>query len=330
MGKGKYNNFGELMKNIFDPLFEATRDPAAHPELHIMLSHIGAFDSVDDESVYDELLLLPTTTSPFEFNKKENPPYSYWCFYMAMNLKTLNRLREKRGLNTFWFKPHCGESGQVHHLATSFLLADSINHGVNLIQNEVLQYLYYITQIGLALCPMSNDSLFLKLKHSPVKKFHKIGMRMSLNTDDPLQFHTTDNPLVEEYLVSSKVFELSVTDLAEMTRSSVLMSSFDHDTKSRWLGPNYWLKCRVASNCPDFSNLSMIRAAFRQQALLRELRYIIYKAAALRSQSGYFPDLQVKLKDIIALADQTFHIQGDCEFYKPDKWVDIEALKRRI
>ena len=50
-------------------------------------------------------------TPPSEYTKKENPPYSYWCYHIYANLYALNRLRESRGLNTFLFKPHCGESG---------------------------------------------------------------------------------------------------------------------------------------------------------------------------------------------------------------------------
>lgn len=35
-----------------------------------------------------------------------------------------------QGLNTFEYRPHCGEAGDYDHLAASFLLADKINHGL--------------------------------------------------------------------------------------------------------------------------------------------------------------------------------------------------------
>lgn len=66
-----------------------------------------------------------------------------------------------RGLNTFTFRPHCGESGNVDHLACAFLVADGINHGIKLIRTPVLQYLYYLEQIGLAMSPLSNNKLIL-------------------------------------------------------------------------------------------------------------------------------------------------------------------------
>ena len=83
------------------------------------------------------------------------------------------------GLNTIKFKPHCGEAGPRHHLATSYLLADSINHGWRLDLEPSLQYLYYCSQIGLGLCPLSNDALFIGLKKSPVGKFLRRGLNVS-------------------------------------------------------------------------------------------------------------------------------------------------------
>ena len=38
------------LDNLFRPLFEATIDPASHPDLHSFLQYVIGFDSVDDES----------------------------------------------------------------------------------------------------------------------------------------------------------------------------------------------------------------------------------------------------------------------------------------
>jgi len=99
-------------------------------------------------------------------------------------------------LNTFSFAPHCGEAGQRHHCASAFLVADSINHGIKIAASPVFKYLYYCVRLGMALCPMSNDKLFVRLKDSPIGEFQKIGLNISLNTDDPLQFHQTNDPLL--------------------------------------------------------------------------------------------------------------------------------------
>jgi len=60
---------------------------------------------------------------------------------MYANIYSLNSLRRVRGMNTFTFRPHCGEAGNVDHLACGYLLTDGINHGINLHKAPVLQYM---------------------------------------------------------------------------------------------------------------------------------------------------------------------------------------------
>jgi AMP deaminase len=55
-------------------------------------------------------------------------------------LVVLNRLRERLGYTLFPLKPHAGEAGAWHHLASAFLLADSVNHGIELSHSPPLQY----------------------------------------------------------------------------------------------------------------------------------------------------------------------------------------------
>ena len=69
--------------------------------------------------------------------------------------------REERGFNTFVLRPHCGEAGPIQHLVAGFMMAESIAHGLLLRKVPVLQYLYYLSQIGIAMSPLSNNSLFL-------------------------------------------------------------------------------------------------------------------------------------------------------------------------
>lgn len=62
-----------------------------------------------------------------------------------------------------------------------------------------------IFQIGLAMSPLSNNSLFLDYHRNPFYMFFQRGLNVSLSTDDPLQIHLTKEPLVEEYSVAAKV-----------------------------------------------------------------------------------------------------------------------------
>lgn len=59
------------------------------------------------------------------------------------------------------------------------------------LQSPVLQYLYFLAQIPIAMSPLSNNSLFLEYAKNPLLDFHQKGLMVSLSTDDPMQFHYT-------------------------------------------------------------------------------------------------------------------------------------------
>ena len=55
------------------------------------------------------------------------------------NLHVLNQFRESRGLNTFSFRPHAGEAGDIDHLVSAYMLCENIAHGINLRKSPCLQ-----------------------------------------------------------------------------------------------------------------------------------------------------------------------------------------------
>lgn len=83
----------DMLVNIFKPLFEVTLNPKSHPSLHAFLKHVTAFDSVDDESKVDAVHFDYGIPTPDAWSSNENPPYTYYIFYMFANLVTLNHLR---------------------------------------------------------------------------------------------------------------------------------------------------------------------------------------------------------------------------------------------
>lgn len=226
------NSFEDILRNIFEPLFEATIRPDSHPELNIWLQYVSGFDSVDDESKHENPMFDPSTPKPDQWMDDENPPYNYYLFYMYANMTILNQLRVERGMNKFVLRPHCGEAGNVQHLIGGFLLSQNISHGLLLRKVPVMQYLYYLAQIGIAMSPLSNNSLFLNYHRNPLPEFLCRGLVVSLSTDDPLQFHFTKEPLMEEYSIAAQVWKLSSCDMCELARNSVLMSDFPHEVSS--------------------------------------------------------------------------------------------------
>lgn len=105
------------------------------------------------------------------WTSKMNPPYVYYNYYMYANISSLNQLRKSLKLNTFAFRPHCGEAGSPMHLASSFMLAQNISHGLVLRKAPFLQYLYYLCQVGIAMSPLGNNHLFLQYQRSPVMDY---------------------------------------------------------------------------------------------------------------------------------------------------------------
>ncbi|KAF2354251.1 AMP deaminase [Trinorchestia longiramus] len=267
------DNFGEVLTNLFRPLFLVSLDPSSNPELHAFLQYVIGFDSVDDESKPENPMLDKDTVPPQLWNDNENPPYAYYLYYMYANMCVLNRLRESRGLKTFVLRPHCGEAGAIQHLVAGYMLADNISHGLLLRKTPVLQYLYYLAQIGIAMSPLSNNSLFLNYHRNPLPEYLARGLLISLSSDDPLQFHFTKEPLMEEYSIATQVWKLSQTDMCELARNSVLMSGFEHELKRFWAGPNYTRE-GVAGNDIKRTNVPNIRAAYRYETLVEELTNI--------------------------------------------------------
>ncbi|XP_067251092.1 AMP deaminase 2 isoform X2 [Chanodichthys erythropterus] len=278
--KKQLSNFQEMLENIFMPLFEVTVNPSSHPQLHLFLQHVVGFDSVDDESKPEHHIFNLDSPKPVNWTEEDNPPYSYYLYYMYANMTVLNHLRRQRNLNTFVLRPHCGEAGPIHHLVSGFMLSENISHGLLLRKAPVLQYLYYLAQIGIAMSPLSNNSLFLSYHRNPLPEYLSRGLMVSLSTDDPLQFHFTKEPLMEEYSIAAQVWKLSSCDMCELARNSVLMSGFSHQVKSYWLGPHY-LKEGQEGNDIRRTNVPDIRVAYRFETLCEELNLI---TQAVRSE----------------------------------------------
>ncbi|KAJ6657934.1 hypothetical protein lerEdw1_001724 [Lerista edwardsae] len=243
------------------------------PQNHLYDLQITGFDSVDDESKHSGHMFSTKSPKPEEWTQEKNPSYTYYVYYMYANIMVLNHLRRERGMNTFLFRPHCGEAGAITHLLAAFMTADNISHGLNLKKSPVLQYLYFLAQIPIAMSPLSNNSLFLEYAKNPLLDFHQKGLMVSLSTDDPMQFHYTKEPLMEEYAIAAQVFKLSTCDMCEIARYSVLQCGLSHEEKLHILGKNY-LEEGPQGNDIRKTNVAQIRMAYRYETWCYELDLI--------------------------------------------------------
>ncbi|KAK6212992.1 AMP deaminase [Colletotrichum tabaci] len=297
---GLMDTFEQVVKNVFEPLFEVSRDPSSHPKLHIFLQRVVGFDSVDDESKVERRLFKKFPV-PKVWDSKQNPPYSYWLYYLFANMSSLNALRKRRGFNTFVLRPHCGEAGDSEHLAVALLCCHSISHGLLLRKVPLLQYIFYLEQIGIAMSPLSNNALFLAYERNPFYQYFRRGLNVSLSTDDPLQFAFTKEPLMEEYAVAAQIYKLSPVDMCELAKNSVKQSGFESAIKEQWLGPKFKLPGK-AGNAMVKTNVPDRREEFRYQTLREERdmlhKYIAYSAKG-SSESTVTADQQSVAQSII-------------------------------
>ncbi|KAI5295275.1 AMP deaminase [Ascosphaera acerosa] len=279
---GMMENFEQVIRNVFQPLFDVTRDPSSHPKLHIFLQRVVGFDSVDDESK-PERRLYRKFPVPRNWNTKQNPPYSYWIYFMFVNMASLNVWRKQRGFNTFVLRPHCGEAGDPDHLAAAALCCFGINHGILLRKVPLLQYIFYLDQIGMAMSPLSNNALFLTYDKNPCANFFRKGLNVSLSTDDPLQFAFTKEPLIEEYSVAAQIYKFSAVDMCELAKRSVLQSGFEMQLKHHWLGK----QCHITGpegNDVAKTNVPDIREQFRHETRMGEIDLIQQYASVIPAQ----------------------------------------------
>lgn len=267
------SNFQELLHNIFYPLFEVTQNPQTHPKLHIFLQRVIGFDMVDDESK-PERRFLRQFPPPRQWNYSQSPPYSYWLYYMYANMASLNQWRRLRGFSTLVLRPHAGEAGDPDHMAAAYLTSQSISHGITLRKVPVLQYLYYLKQIPLAMSPLSNNALFLAYERNPFPEYFRKGLVVTLSTDDPLQFHLSKEPLLEEYSIATQIYKLTSTDMCELARNSVLQSGWEMEIKRHWLGTHFF---RPGPDGNDVSktNVPNIRLQYRNETLKQEMAFIM-------------------------------------------------------
>ncbi|KAL3235059.1 AMP deaminase [Nakaseomyces bracarensis] len=265
-------SFQDICTNIFQPLFEVTKNPQSHPKLHVFLQRVIGFDSVDDESKVDRRFHRKYP-KPSLWDSPQNPPYSYYLYYQYSSLAALNQWRAKRGFNTLVLRPHCGEAGDPEHLVSAYLLSQSISHGILLRKVPFVQYLYYLDQVGIAMSPLSNNALFLTYDKNPFPRYFKRGLNVSLSTDDPLQFSYTREPLIEEYSVAAQIYKLSNVDMCELARNSVLQSGWEAQIKRHWIGKDY-LKAGVEGNDVGKTNVPNIRINYRYDTLSTELELV--------------------------------------------------------
>lgn len=131
---------------------------------------------------------------------------------------------------------HAGESSGPDGVreAVELLGAERIDHGIRAIEDPALVADLARRRVPLDICPTSNRVLGLTPDPAthPVERFRVAGVRVSLNTDDPLIYGCD---LLGEYAVTARTFGWDKHALASIARTSIESCFAGQDRKAAML-----------------------------------------------------------------------------------------------
>jgi len=131
---------------------------------------------------------------------------------------------------------HAGEEGSASYVweAMDVLKVHRIDHGNNSLQDENLINEIINRDLALTVCPLSNLALQVvdSLKNHPLKKMMDLGLKVTINSDDPAYFGGQVN---KNYLEIQKALNLSKADLYELASNSFKYSFLSESKKQMYL-----------------------------------------------------------------------------------------------
>ena len=131
---------------------------------------------------------------------------------------------------------HAGEEGPPEYVweALDLLKIHRIDHGNNCLLDSALVQEIVKRDIALTVCPLSNTALQVvdDLKNHPLKKMMDMGLKVTVNSDDPAYFGGQVN---QNYIDIQKALNLTKQDLFELAKNSFQYSLLDEESKKGYI-----------------------------------------------------------------------------------------------
>ena len=131
---------------------------------------------------------------------------------------------------------HAGEEGDADYIweALDILHIKRIDHGNNSLQDEALVQEIINRNIALTVCPLSNKALQVvpNLENHPLKKMMDLGMKVTVNSDDPAYF---GGQLNQNFIEIQKALSLTKKDIYKLAKNSFEYALLDKKTKLNYL-----------------------------------------------------------------------------------------------
>lgn len=135
----------------------------------------------------------------------------------------------------FMIVAHAGEEGPPAYVweAVDVLKVDRIDHGNRSLEDEKLVLRLITDKTALTVCPLSNLKLCVvkDMKQHPLKKMLALGMKATVNSDDPAYFGGYMN---ENYQAVTEALNLDKSHLITLAKNSI-EASFLNDAEKQVL-----------------------------------------------------------------------------------------------
>jgi adenosine deaminase len=184
------------------------------------LSEEDAFKTLEQSLPYKDIIKAVGLDS----SEKGNPPSKF---------KNVFEASVKEGYIPL---AHAGEEGDADYVweALDILKIKRIDHGNNALQDPDLVQEIIKRDIAMTVCPLSNKALQVvpDLTKHPLKKMMELGLKPTINSDDPAYFGGQVN---QNYIAIQKALNLTKKDLYELAGNSFEYSLLNTDTKEKYL-----------------------------------------------------------------------------------------------
>ncbi|MEM7639098.1 MAG: adenosine deaminase [Pseudomonadota bacterium] len=131
---------------------------------------------------------------------------------------------------------HAGEEGPPEYVveALDLLEIDRIDHGNRLLEDEALISRVIEAGLTLTVCPLSNLSLCVvdDLKDHPMKRMLDLGLKATINSDDPAYFGGYVN---QNYRETAAAVGLDAEDIITLARNSFTGSFLNSEEQDKHL-----------------------------------------------------------------------------------------------
>ena len=184
------------------------------------LSEEDAFETLEQSLPYKHLIKAVGLDS----SEKGNPPSKFQKVF---------EVSIKEG-----YVPvaHAGEEGPAEYIweALDLLKISRIDHGNNCLTDKVLVKRLVDDKIALTVCPLSNLELKVvdDLKDHPLKKMLNLGLKATVNSDDPAYFGGYMNA---NFLQTAEALDLTKEDVKTLVKNSFEYSLLSDDEKQKYL-----------------------------------------------------------------------------------------------